>query len=388
MASPEPDERGGRAPQAAAPTRHPAQSAHERTIVAAPLVDAHIHPDKTSWGGCWMHREPRTGLRQVLAADLAAQTGYDRSVEERSYALLAHAAANGTAAMRAHVDVASEYGLRNVHGVRAAADRLAGVLDVQIVAFPQQGLLINPGTADLLRAALHEGADVVGGMDPLSLDGDVAGHLDVVFGLAIEHGREIDIHLHDRDERGLEQIREIARRTIAEGLHRRVVVSHAFALCDPSLEGYDETVALAGEAGIWITTVAPGTANIPPVERLARDGIGVAVGSDGVRDAWSPFGTGSMLDRAHLLAYRRGATSDLGLEDCYRLAAEGGAAIVGRSAREVREPGIHAPAPVAADAQDRLEFSGECLAQVVVDAPPVARVVRGGRVVAEGGALV
>src|SRR6185503_7418828 len=92
------------------------------------------------------------------------------------------------------------------------------------------GILASPGTAELMKVALQSGVEVVGGLDPAGIDGDVAGHLDVVFGLAERHGAHVDIHLHDHGEAGALELREIAGRTRATELGGRVTVSHAYAL--------------------------------------------------------------------------------------------------------------------------------------------------------------
>lgn len=339
-------------------------------VIAPALVDAHIHPDKSSWGGAWMSRTAAHSLRDFIANDLATQRGYTRSVEERAFALLSTAVANGTLGMRAHVDVSSELGTANVEGVRAAAERLAPWIDVQIVAFPQFGLLTNPGTLEVMAASLDAGADLVGGIDPLGLEGDVAGHLDAVFGLSERSGRDLDIHLHDGGEPGLEQIREIARRTIAAGMQGRVTVSHAFALADASASSLGETLDRVAEAGLWVTTCALGDDPVPELDRLEHHGVQFAVGSDGVRDSWTPFGTGSMVDRAHLLAYRTGAMTDEQLERCYRACSTEGGRLIGVA---------DLAAWTGPEQPTRLEFSGETLAQIVVDRPSPARVIRGGR---------
>ncbi|MCM3657212.1 amidohydrolase family protein [Agromyces mediolanus] len=339
-------------------------------VVAAGLVDAHIHPDKSSWGGPWMSRANATRLPEFIANDLATQRGYTRSVEERAHALLQNALANGTLAMRAHVDVSSELGLRNVEGVRAAAERLAPWLTVQIVAFPQFGLLTNPGTEAVMAAALHAGADLVGGIDPLGLEGDVAGHLDAVFGLAERSGRDLDLHLHDGGEPGLAQIRQIAERTIAAGMQGRVTVSHAFALADASAPRLGETLDRVAAAGLWVTTCALGDDPVLDPALLDRHGVDLALGSDGVRDSWTPFGTGSMVDRSHLFAYRTGAMTDAQLERCYRAASTDGGRLLGIP--ELARPVDH-------DSPTHLEFAGESLAQVVVDRPAPTAVLRDGR---------
>ncbi|MBL3699586.1 amidohydrolase family protein [Leucobacter luti] len=339
-------------------------------LLATPgFVDSHIHPDKTSWGEPWLSRRPAHTLEELIANDRDSQFDFASSTEERAYALLSNALRNGTLGMRAHVDVSTELGLRNIEGVRAAAERLAPHLTVQIVAFPQFGLLTNPGTLDLMAASLGAGADLVGGIDPIGVEGDLHGHLDAVFGLADRAGRDIDIHLHDGGEEGLAEIREIAARTIAGGRQGRVTIGHAFALCDETLPSLGDTLDRVAEAGIWIASCALGPDPVPNIDRFERHGVRLVAGSDGVRDTWSPFGTGSMVDRAHLLAYRTGAMTDAELERVFRIATTAGGAMLG-------VPDLAEWAGPAAET--RLEFAAENLAQLVVDRPAPVRVRRAG----------
>lgn len=349
-----------------------AAAATSSTITAAPLVDAHVHPDKSSWGGPWLSRTQAHDLREFIDNDVRTQAGYALSVEQRALNVFRTAIAAGTRAMRAHVDVGPAQRLANVHGVRAAAARVSDVLDVQIVAFPQQGLLTAPGTLDLLDAALAEGADVVGGIDPGGLEHDVDGHLDAVFGLAAKHGVDVDVHLHDGGADGLDQTRRIAARGVAEGMGDRVTISHAFAVAAAT---GDDLRAIADDlaaAGTWLVTCALGGDPVLPVRFLRTRGVNVAAGSDGIRDSWTPFGTASMLDRAHLLAYRTDAMTDADLELAYDTCSTAGAALLSLDV----DPG------------DRVEYRGESLAQVVVDRPAPTRVVRAGRVIAEAGRLL
>ncbi|WP_244296819.1 amidohydrolase [Paenarthrobacter nitroguajacolicus] len=356
----------------AMPMDHAQLSQGESLLLTSGFVDAHIHPDKTTWGADWLSRPPAHTLSDLIGNDLKAQLSFQDAVEDRAYSLMRQAVLNGTMAMRAHVDVGTQIGLQNIHGVRAAAERLAPLLDVQIVAFPQFGLLSNPGTLELLEAALAEGADLVGGIDPVSVDGDLHGHLDAVFGLANKHGRDLDIHLHDAGPEGLAQVRAIAQRTLAEGLQGRVTIGHAFAVCDPAQPELGATLDAMAEAGMWMATCALGADPVPALDLMESHGVRVALGSDGVRDSWSPFGTGSMLDRAHLLGYRTGALTDEELERCFRMATAAGAELVGSAA-------VNGFSGHGSD--DRLEFAANSIPELVVDRPAPLRIVRSGRTV-------
>lgn len=114
--------------------------------------------------------------------------------------------------IRSHVDIDPDYGLSNLHGVLEAAERHRHLAGVEIVAFPQTGLRINPGTADLLEQALREGASIVGGIGPASTDGDPKGHLDTIFAIADRGEARIDLHLHEPGPLGLFELDLILER--------------------------------------------------------------------------------------------------------------------------------------------------------------------------------
>lgn len=212
------------------------------------------------------------------------------------------------------------------------------------------------------------GAGAAGGGDQLG----------TVFALAEKHGLGLDIHLHDRGERGLAPLRDIAARTRALGLQDRVSVAHAFAVAGLSGRELDETADLLAEAGIALTTVALSVTTILPFRRLAERGVRVGLGSDGVRDNWSPFGDADMLHRVWLAAWALDLRLDEELESCFHLAAHGGADLLGLPGADLR-PGSPA---------DFMLVEGECLPQAVVDLPRRDLVVRAGRVVARDGRLL
>ncbi|GGV35826.1 cytosine deaminase [Streptomyces longisporoflavus] len=347
--------------------------------VALPsLVDAHIHPDKTTWGSSWVTRKPASGIADYCEQDVEIFKSQPRPVGERAYGLMSHAVTRGTRAMRAHVDVAPAYDLAGVEGVNAARKRLGHALDVQVVAFPQHGVIRTPGTAELLEEAARSGAvDLVGGIDPISFDDAMDEQLDLVFGLADRHGVGVDIHLHDRDEKGTKVLRAIIERTKALSLRGKVTVSHVFCLPNLSDTELGRMAADLGEQDISLTTVAPNESLVLPIGKLRAHGVRVGLGSDGVRDAWSPFGNADMLHRAHILGWVTDVRLDDELAACYDVGAHGGADVMGLDHANL-EPG--APA-------DFVLVRGENVQQVLVDMPQRDMVVHGGRIVARNGEL-
>ena len=370
---------GPHAADALAGTEHEVLDA--RGDLALPtLVDAHVHVDKTTWGGAWVSRNPMSTMPEFIAADAALQqrTRAESSVASRAGALMRHAVSRGTRAMRAHVDVAPPHGLANVEGVVAAREELAHAVDVQIVAFPQMGILREPGTAELLARAASSGADFVGGIDPIGVDGDMDRHLDIVFGIAQDHGVGIDFHLHDEGEDGVEQVLAIAERTRALGLEGRVTLGHVFAYEGADPETFDRMNRAVLEAGITMVTVALGGEPVLPVYDLRDAGVRVALGSDGVRDSWSPFGNAEMIERAHLLAYRLEVFTDEDLQYAFDAAAHHGATMMGLPESRLR----------VGDPADLMIVAGAHAPEVVIDRPVPRAVIKGGRVVARDGVFL
>ena len=298
-------------------------------LVTPAFVDGHIHLDKSFVGDVWRPHVPADTLRDRLAAEkkLIASA---RPMVERADALIAQAAKFGTVAMRCHVDVDATTGLSHLHAVMEARSKWRDWIDIEIVAFPQAGVMSCPGTAEILDAAMLEGATVIGGIDPTTFDGDADGQLDVVFGIAEKRGVKVDIHLHEPGQQGIGQLLRIAARTQALGMAGRVAVSHAYSLGEVPLDLVDQAAMALAEAGVSIMTNAPGDRPFPPVLRLREAGVNVFAGNDNIRDAWWPYGNGDMLQRANLVGYRSGFYTDNELLVALDMATHAGAAVIGK----------------------------------------------------------
>ncbi len=194
------------------------------------FVEGHTHLDKTNWGMNWYRNEvgPKLTDRIENERRWRAQSGHDAGAQ--SLALARAFLCAGTTRLRTHVDIDTDAGLRHLEGVLATRDSLRDVLDMQIVAFPQSGLLGRPGTDALLDRALGAGADVLGALDPALIDGDPVASLNLTFSLAQRHQKPIDIHLHEPGEIGAFTLGLLLDRVAALGMQGHVVVSHAFCL--------------------------------------------------------------------------------------------------------------------------------------------------------------
>ncbi len=347
-------------------------------LVLPGLVDAHCHLDKTLYGGPWVPHSAGDALADRIANDHTRRAELGLPNVEHVAALLERMVVSGTSYVRTHTDVDPDVGLRGIETVRAAADRLSGRVTLGQVAFPQHGLLTNPGTAELLEEALKSGVRTIGGLDPATVDGDPVRTLDTTFALAERYGAGIDIHLHDGGTLGAWEIDLIADRTLATGLQGRVAISHAYALAQVDETQQSRLLSKLAEAGVTLVTAAAYSFPVPPIKKARAAGVNVACGHDGIRDLWGPYGSGDMLERTMFVAYRSTFRRDDDIEIALDAATSGGARALGLGSYGLT---IGAPA-------DLVVLTARTPAEAVVTRPVRELVLQGGRIVARDGELV
>ncbi len=300
-------------------------------LVVPGFVDGHIHLDTSFHGDAWKPHQPCTA-----GFDVRERVEFQRRnmaaaapMAERARRQIELCLSHGTTHIRSHVMVDASVGLTSLETILAVREDYRDHVDIEIVAFPQSGLLSSPGTAGLLDAAMRLGADLVGGLDPASVDRDVKGQLDIVFGLAGKHGAGVDIHLHDLGTLGIFEMEEIAAYTEARGMAGRVTISHALALGDVAADTVSRTAERLARAGVSVLTNAPANWPFPPVAALRAAGVVVFAGNDNIRDSWWPYGNGDMLGRAMMIGYRSGFLTDEDLAVAFDLATAAGARALG-----------------------------------------------------------
>ena len=321
------------------------------------LVEAHAHLDKTLYGMPWYVNNVGPKLLDKIDNERACKISLGIDAQRQSARQVALTVGHGTTHIRTHVDVDTECGVSSIEGVMATRDAHAGHVDMQIVAFPQSGLLRRPGTLDLMDAAMRLGADAVGGIDPCSMDRDPEGHLDAVFGLAQRYGKGVDIHLHEPGEMGAFSMDLIIERARALGMRQQsVVISHAFCLGMPDIAAADALMAELAAAEIAIMTTGAPSRPVPPLQRAREAGVVVGTGSDGIRDTWGPYGNGDLLERAMFLGLRNNLRKDSEIELALDVCTHGGAAMMGLS-----DYGLAVGKPA-----DLVLLEGPCVAEAVM----------------------
>jgi cytosine/adenosine deaminase-related metal-dependent hydrolase len=335
----------------------------DQQLLLPGFVDGHLHLDKTLWGLAWHNHQAGPRLLDRIENERRLRQALELSPQLQAERLIRQAVGRGTTHMRTHVDIDTESGLANFEGVLAAREKLKAFIDIQLVAFPQSGLLIRPGTLELVEEALRNGAEVVGGLDPASIDRDPVGQV------------AVDIHLHEPGELGAFQLELIAERTRVLGLQGRVAVSHAFCLGMVDNKRRQQLAELLGENEVAIMTHGPGNREFPPILSLTEAGVHLFTGSDNIRDSWSPFGNADMLERAWILGYRSNFKRDEEFETALRMATVNGAQVMALESYGLAE-GCCA---------DFVVLDGESFTEAIMNRLPRILVVKRGQVVAENG---
>ena len=344
------------------------------------FVDAHAHLDKSLLGMGWYRNEVGPALTDKIDNERRMRVERDIDIHQQSSRQARRSIAAGTTHIRTFVDIDTDVGLRCFEGVMRTREDLRDALDIQIVAFPQSGMLIRPGTVALLEEALRNGAEVVGGLDPSTIDRDPKGHLDTLFDMAERHDADIDIHLHEPGELGAFSVELIAERTQALGWQGRVVISHALCLGGVDDAYLGRLIELLLENDIAIMSHGPsGLRPVPEVKRLYEAGVRMCTGNDGVRDAWGPLNMPDMLLRSFIIAYRNNLRRDDEIEMVLDIATRGSAQAIG----------VESYALAAGCPADFVLVDGETHVEAVIERPPRWLVIKRGQVVArDGGCLV
>jgi cytosine/adenosine deaminase-related metal-dependent hydrolase len=344
--------------------------------------DVHVHLDSTRIGLPFREHTGGPGVWTMMMNDRQNWRNAEVPLQDRVNDTLGRMIARGTTRVRSYAQVDVDCRLERFEAVAGAKEKFADQASVDIIAFPQAGLLLEEGTVELMEEALKAGANVMGGIDPCSLDRDPAKHLDIVFGLAEKYQVPIDIHLHEPGELGVFSTDLVLERTRALGMQGKVTMSHAYQLGSVNEATTRRLIDAFAELDVSMASVAPAAAGQLPIPLLTEAGVRYGLGEDGQRDYWSPYGNTDMLDRTWQLAFTHGFRKDELIEHCLAIATIGGASILDPSATRLKDT-AHRPGVDVGDPAELLLVDGETVASTVMDRGKDRTVIHAGKVVAD-----
>ncbi len=236
----------------------------------------------------------------------------------------------GNTHIRAFADTDTKARLEGVKALLRAREEYAGKVEVQVVAFPQDGVVRDPGAEEYVEEALKMGADVVGGIPWIEYtDADAQEHIDRMFALAKKYDKDISMLIDDAGDPGLRTLEMLAVTTIREGWQGRVTAQHARAMALYPEPYYRKVEALLKKAGIGIVSDPQTGPLYARVRDLYAAGIPVALGQDDIADAYYPFGRNNMLEVAFLAAHLMWMTKREEMEILYDLITTQAARVLG-----------------------------------------------------------
>ena len=281
-------------------------------LASPPFIDPHHHLD------CAFLSEPPNmsgTLEEAIQTNARIkQSRSDEDIYEKACRALRMALQNGTGWVRSHTDIDSVSKLKLLHPVLEAKAKYRGLVDVQVVAFPQLGLIADPESIDLMRAAMQVGADVVGGMPHAEASSsDAAKHIEIAFQIAEEFNADVDMHVDETDNPASRTLELLAKATIKHAYQGRVTAGHCCALAAYPDEYAARVIEKVAQAGITVITnplvnlylqgredKQPIRRGITRVKQLLEAGVNVACGSDDISNLFFPFGRMDMLEVAML----------------------------------------------------------------------------------------
>jgi cytosine deaminase len=354
-------------------------------LLSPPLVDPHVHLDAVLTVGEPRHNESGTLIEGILTWAERKPTLTHEDVKTRAREAILWEVAQGTGLIRSHVDVCdpSLIALRALIELR---DELRDIVELRLIAFPQDGILSFPNGKDLMREAMRLGCDVIGGIPHYEWTrDDGVDEVHFLFELAAETGADIDLHCDETDDEQSRFLEVVAADTMRAGMEGRVVAGHTTAMGSYNDAYAFKLIQILRRAGVTIVAnpldnislqgrfdTYPKRRGMTRVKELDAAGINVACGHDSIMDPWYPLGRGSMLDAVSMLVHVGQMTGRTELFRAYEM-------VTSNPARAARvEYGVEEGKPanfVVFDCEDEAE---------AIRLRPVARwVVRLGRVVAE-----
>jgi cytosine deaminase len=280
------------------------------------FIDTHVHLDKA------LIRDELREHDGTLAGAIGAVQVRKRAytvddVRARARAVIESSVVRGTTRLRSHVDVDTIGRLVPLEGVLAAARDTAAIAEVEVIAFPQEGILRDPGASDLMRAALEAGAQVVGGMPHWELDEAAQlEHVRICFDLAERFDKPLDMHVDETDDGTVRTLEMVADEALRRGWQGRVTAGHVCSLAAADEEYAARVVDKCARAGMTIVSnpvtnlVIQGRGDrglirrgLTRVAELRAAGVNICFGQDCVKDGFYPFGRGDMLEVALISAH-------------------------------------------------------------------------------------
>ncbi len=265
--------------------------------------DMHIHLDKTFYGEKWQATRKRTnGVKGMIALEQKILPELLKTSTYKAEKLIELLQSKGTGFARSHVNIEPTSKVQSLKNLQKALENKKNSFGAELVAFPQHGVFYTDSVPYLKDAAQMD-IDFIGGVDPFTIDGAIEKTIDFTVQLALDNNKGIDIHLHEAGESGLKTVEYLIEKVNENPvLKGKTFVSHCFVLGKLEKPKQEEIAEKLGAAQMGIASTIPIGSLIMPIPTLYKYNVKVVTGNDSIIDHWNTYGTGSVLQKANLMA--------------------------------------------------------------------------------------
>ncbi|HZW67778.1 MAG TPA: amidohydrolase family protein [Pseudogracilibacillus sp.] len=346
----------------------------EGKLVAPPFVESHVHLDDGLSAGYPRFNESGTLQEAITIASERKAKITTSAVIDNAEELVRWLIANGVLHIRAHTDFAADF--KKLEAILTVKESFNEFVDIQIVAFPQEGIFLQAGAKEWFAEAIKMGADVIGGLPQAEITReDGIKQIEYIFDLAEKYNKLIDIHTDETGDPQSRYLEVIAKYALQYDMPGRVTASHTTALHNYQNDYAAKVINHVHEADLNIVTNPTSNAilqnrwdgypkyrGVTRVDELLAAGVNVSIGNDNIMDPFGPFGKGSMLQAAHLLAHTGHLTSQAQIRDLFAMITTNGARTLHKKAYGIT---LDAPANCiildAANEHEAIRLTSECL---------------------------
>lgn len=352
-------------------------------FVSPGLVDAHAHLDKALIKDREGSHDSQSLRDRILNTRDIKRAMTVEDVKERALELIKLSVVNGITTIRSFVEADDYVEMRAVDGILQAKEEARDLVDLQTIAFAQEGWFNTPDTIEngderYLIEALKRGIDIIGGnVNKTVWPSSPEEQVDRMFEIAKEYDRDIDMHLDNADNSEAFTLPYVIEKTIENNYQGRVAAGHVVGIAHVDEDIRKETIKKVKEAGITIS-VLPSRIQLTCVREFLEGGVNVSIGTDNYQDKFVYFGNSSLLERMLLLARLINVKSDEELTEVYKMGTSNAA-----QSLRLEDYGLS-----KGKKADIAIFDAKSMYQTVMELPNCLYVIKNGKIVAESGKIV
>lgn len=357
-----------------APNQPNAKAVDAKGLLMLPAFkDMHIHLDKTFYGDKWQAVRKRTGgVKGMIELEKKMLPEMLKNSTFKAEKMIELLQSKGTSFARSHVNIEPTSKLQSLKNLQKALENKNRGFGAELVAFPQHGVFYTD-SAPYLKEAAKMDIDFIGGVDPFNVDGDIEKVIDFTVQLALDNKKGIDIHLHETGDSGLKTVEYLIKKVNENpSLKGKTYLSHCFILAKLEETKQEEIAEKLGEAQIGVVSTIPFGRLVMPIPTLYKHNVTVLTGNDSIVDHWNTFGTGSVLQKANLMAQLYGYSTEFHLSRSLKLATGNILPLDDKGAQQW---------PKTGDKADFVLINASCSAEAVSRISAVESLVHQGNVV-------